>query len=82
MDLLGESALEQMNEVDYEEARRYAATIGALFKTVSAKTSKGVMELFADLGDKVEDTVGRGKVNPKELVVESNDRGRRGRCCH
>ena len=40
-------------QVSEEEARKYAKSIGAIFRTTSACTSAGIEELFKSIGCKV-----------------------------
>lgn len=53
IDMLGDTSESEMTETQYKEARSYALNIGAIFMIVSAKSSKGVNELFTDLAYKV-----------------------------
>jgi len=47
----------QSRAVDYKDAQEYAQTVGAQFSEVSAKSGKGVEEVFVELTKKMLDTV-------------------------
>ena len=42
IDLLGDTYDEQMDQMNYEVAKNYAKSIGAIFTVTSAKNNKGV----------------------------------------
>lgn len=46
-DLLDDPDFDPNKEVNYQEAKAYAQSIGAIFHTTSAKDNKGINELFS-----------------------------------
>ena len=79
IDLVDDSRDRTLNEVSYESAKAYAKSLGAVFKLVSAKNKRGIVELFKELTSKYF-LVQAKKNNPSEIELSTcSDRKRR--CC-
>ena len=68
-DLIGE-AQEEVNE---DEARKYAQDIGAIFHVISALTGAGIDLLFKSIGNKMLDSNYIEKLNKQSHSYKNND---------
>merc|ERR1712194_970290 len=63
----------QSRAVESEEARKYAESVGAAHIEVSAKTGKGVENVFLDLTKKMLDSVNPSLTKPSSLANASSN---------
>jgi Ras-related protein Rab-21 len=89
--------LEKQRQVNDEEAKEYAASVGAIHMSCSAKTGKGVEEIFLELTrgmlKKSEEGPGGGPAKPEPIagsgkssrtvipITDGDDKGKSDGCC-
>ncbi|CAG9332187.1 unnamed protein product [Blepharisma stoltei] len=71
--------LVENEEVDMNEAREFAASIGAIYKKTSAKTRYGIDQIFREIATKGKYTESRNSINLSKKIPEKGN-SRRG-CC-
>ena len=79
IDLIDDPNENKLNEVPYDSAKAYAKGLGAIFKLVSAKDKRGIVELFKELTHEYFHVEGK-KNSPSEIKLKSSSIKRR-RCC-
>lgn len=84
VDLLGDSYDQQMDEANYNTAQEYAESIGAVFKLTSAKSNKGINELFNQLAHIISQKLDTKSVlsKSKKICIDEGEEIKvRRKCC-
>mgnify|MGYP000904092206 CR=1 FL=1 len=74
--------LAEFEEVDIEKGKAFADSVGAIFKTTSAKNNQGVKEIFEKILEKVSESIGIAYKGRKgtTLMEPKNDSEKRCAC--